>query len=367
MITIKNENNDYEISGYISMPEVTRASRSHMITLVNNRVIRNNELNKTINDAYHTYKEDTRYPIVVINIKCDPELIDVNIHPSKLDIKFGNFEDLKNLITSTIIDSIREKVLIPKIEVKNNTEAPRYENISIDFSNNIILEKTSEYRKNLEKLINNEVVINDIEENYIEEIKKEKLPKLYPVGLLLGTYIACENENGIYLIDQHAAKERINYEKYSYILGHPNNNTCSLLIPIIIELPKNEFIIVKENFNILKSINVGIEEFGANSFRITSHPTWFPVGNEKEVINKIIELVIQKEKDFTIEKFNDRLAMTISCKMSKKANTYSSIEEMEKLISDLGNCNNPYHCPHGRPTIITFSIYELEKMFKRSI
>ena len=85
------------------------------------------------------------------------------------------------------------------------------------------------------------------------------------------------------------------------------------------------------------------------------------------VINKIIELIIQKEKDFTIEKFNDRLAMTVSCKMSKKANTYSSLEEMEKLISDLGNCHNPYHCPHGRPTIITFSIYELEKMFKRSI
>lgn len=370
MIAIKSENNDYEVSGYISMPEVTRASRSHMITLVNNRVIRNNELNKTINDAYHTYKEDTRYPIVVINIKCDPELIDVNIHPSKLDIKFGNFDDLKNLITSTIINGIREKVLIPKIEVKDNVEVPKYENISIDFSNNTILEKSSEYRSNLEKLINNGVVINDFEDdknNYIENIKTEKLPKLYPVGLLLGTYIACENEKGIYLIDQHAAKERINYEKYSYILGHPNNNTCSLLVPIIIELPKNEFIIVKENLSILEGINIGIEEFGANSFRIISHPTWFPVGYERDVINKIIELIIQKEKDFTIEKFNDRLAMTVSCKMSKKANTYSSLEEMEKLISDLGNCNNPYHCPHGRPTIITFSIYELEKMFKRSI
>ena len=370
MIAIKSENNDYKVSGYISMPEVTRASKSHMITLVNNRVIRNNELNKTINDAYHTYNEDTRYPIVLINIKCDHELIDVNIHPSKLDIKFGNFDDLKNLITSTIINGIREKVLIPKIEVKDSVEVPKYENISIDFSNNTILEKSSEYRSNLEKLINNEVVINDLEDeenNYIENIKKEKLPKLYPVGLLLGTYIACENEKGIYLIDQHAAKERINYEKYSYILGHPNNNTCSLLVPIIIELPKNEFIIVKENLSILEGINIGIEEFGANSFRIISHPTWFPVGYERDVINKIIELIIQKEKDFTIEKFNDRLAMTVSCKMSKKANTYSSIEEMEKLISDLGNCNNPYHCPHGRPTIITFSIYELEKMFKRSI
>lgn len=375
MIYLKNENNDYEISGYISLPEVTRASRNHMITLVNNRVIRNNELNRVINDSYHTFKEDTRYPITVINIKCDPELIDVNIHPSKLDIKFSNFEDLKNLITTTIIDKIKEKVLIPKIKIKEAKEVPKYENISIDFSNNVVFENPSEYQINFENQVDSkDIKIEDKERkeeleinNYIEDIKEEKLPKLYPVGLLLGTYIVCENEKGIYLIDQHAAKERINYEKYSYILSHPNNNTCPLIVPIIIELPKNDYIIVKENLNILEKININISEFGNNSFRITAHPTWFPTGYEKEIINKIIELIIQKEKDFTLEKFNDRLAMTVSCKMSKKANTYSSIKEMETLINDLSKCDNPYHCPHGRPTIITFTIYELEKMFKRSI
>ena len=208
--------------------------------------------------------------------------------------------------------------------------------------------------------------IDNIEK--IEEVKeKEKLPPLYPVGLLLGTYIACQNEKGIYLIDQHAAKERINYEVYSYKLAHPDHHKVSLIVPIVIELPRDEYIILKEHFDILRDIDIDIEEFGNSSIRILTHPAWLPVNNEEEAIRKIIDLVISEKKDFSVGKFNDRLAMTISCKMSIKANTNISIKEMESLINDLRKCDNPFNCPHGRPTVIHFSIYELEKMFKRSI
>lgn len=369
MIYIKAENEDYEIDGYISLPEVTRRTKNNMITLVNGRVIKNYELNNTINDAYHTFKEDSRYPIVVLNIKADPVLLDVNIHPTKLDVKFSNFENLTELITKSITSALKTKLLIPKIEAKEKISVPTYEEIKLDF-NSTIEEEQQEYKKNLENYINgNDILKKEIaEETVVEEIKNnEKLEELYPIGIALGTYIICENDKGIYLIDQHAAKERINYEKYKYILTHPKQDSISLLIPIILEYPLNEYIIIKENIDFIRSLNIEIEDFGSNSFRITAHPTWLPSGFEEEAIKKILDLIINKEKDFSIEKFNDRLAMTVSCKMSKKANTYSSISEMENLIKDLKKCNNPYHCPHGRPTIIHYSIYELEKLFKRSI
>lgn len=369
MIYIKDENEDYEIDGYISLPEVTRRTKNNMITLVNGRVIKNYELNNTINDAYHTFKEDSRYPIVVLNIKADPVLLDVNIHPTKLDVKFSNFENLTELITQSITSALKTKLLIPKIEAKEKISVPTYEEIKLDF-NSTIEEEQQEYKKNLENYINgNDILKKEIaEETVVEQIKNnEKLEELYPIGIALGTYIICENDKGIYLIDQHAAKERINYEKYKYILTHPKQDSISLLIPIILEYPLNEYIIIKENIDFIRSLNIEIEDFGSNSFRITAHPTWLPSGFEEETIKKILDLIINKEKDFSIEKFNDRLAMTVSCKMSKKANTYSSISEMENLIKDLKKCNNPYHCPHGRPTIIHYSIYELEKLFKRSI
>ena len=369
MIYIKEENEDYEIDGYISLPEVTRRTKNNMITLVNGRVIKNYELNNTINDAYHTFKEDSRYPIVVLNIKADPVLLDVNIHPTKLDVKFSNFENLTELITQSITSALKTKLLIPKIEAKEKISVPTYEEIKLDF-NSTIEEEQQEYKKNLENYINgNDILKKEIaEETVVEEIKNnEKREELYPIGIALGTYIICENDKGIYLIDQHAAKERINYEKYKYILTHPKQDSISLLIPIILEYPLNEYIIIKENIDFIRSLNIEIEDFGSNSFRITAHPTWLPSGFEEEAIKKILDLIINKEKDFSIEKFNDRLAMTVSCKMSKKANTYSSISEMENLIKDLKKCNNPYHCPHGRPTIIHYSIYELEKLFKRSI
>lgn len=374
MLEIKVSNDDYEVSGYISLPEVNKSSRNHMTVLVNGRVVRNQVLNKVINDSYSSFKEDTRYPVVVLKINTDPTLIDVNIHPSKQDIKFSNFDDLKTLISEAITNTIKTKLLIPKIEAKE-VITPKYENIAFDLERNIVSDTiTIENKERLTNLVNfnyepnNELDTEEIKEEYIEEIaEKEKLPELYPVGLALGTYIICQNEKGIYLIDQHAAEERVNYEKNYYLLSHPNNDTIEPLIPIIIELPYNEFIIVKEKIEILTSLNITLEDFGTSSFRITSHPTWFPKGREEDIIKRIFEEIITKGKDFNLAKFNDNLAKLISCKMSVKANTRITTEAQEEIINKLRKCDNPFNCPHGRPTIIHFTTYEIEKMFKRSI
>jgi len=357
MIEINVFDDEYKIFGYISMPEVTKSSRNSMITLVNGRIVKNNEINKAINDAYHTYKPEDRYPIVVLKIEVDTSLTDVNIHPTKQDIKFSKLDELKELISNTISKSLKEIRLIPKIENKdiiptNNIykeenkevliESPRYEEVTLDFN------------------------INEETTNYQEEITIEKpnVPVIYPVGLVRGTYIIAQNEDGMYLIDQHAANERINYEYYKKALTN-KPEIIDMLIPINIELPTNEYIILKENLDILREIGFEVEEFGINSFIIRSHPIWLPRGYEEEAIRKIVDLIIIKEKQFDKEKFNDRIAMTVSCKLSIKANDNISNEEMETLINNLRKCENPYTCPHGRPTIIFYSNYELEKLFKR--
>ena len=381
MIKIDNKNNDYEISGYISLPEVNRSSKNYISTLVNGRVVKNYQLSKIINESYSTFKEDTRYPIVVINIKTDPSLLDVNIHPSKLDIKFSNMDELIKLIQTTIINTLKDKLLIPKIEVPTNDKVEtKYENMSLDL-NRTVSEEDTAYTSKLSDFVNfnNQDSIEDLSSitdenellNKITEVESQeenkKLPELYPIGLALGTYIVCQNELGVYLIDQHAAKERINYEIVLYNLSHPNNNVMTPLIPINIELPLNEYLIIKQNIEILNKINIQVEEFGSSSFRVISHPTWINKGFEVQTIKHIFEMIVRDEKNFSLERFIDNVAKMVSCKMSIKGNTRINIEEMESLINDLRKCNNPFNCPHGRPTIIHFTIYELEKMFKRSI
>ena len=353
MYKVKSNLDDYEIEGYISYPSVNRSNKNHMITIVNGRVVKNYDLNRTINDSYHSYKPDNRYPIVVLKIIVDPSLIDVNIHPTKMDIKFSKMNELLDEISTMIKNTIGTKNLIPKVTAPV-VEKKHYEQFVLDFN-----KKEEVYEQKL--FVNEDLTIKE----EVEDEKKE-LEAMYPVGIVHGTYIICQNELGMYLIDQHAAKERINYEIYKEKLGNPKKDSLPLLFPITIEYPSNEFIILKENFEFIRSLNIDINEFGINSIIIKSHPTWLPKGHEEEAIKKILDLIINIEKNFTIEKFNEKLATTLACKMSIKANTNITIEEMERLISDLRKCDNPYNCPHGRPTIIFYSTYELEKLFKRS-
>ena len=369
MIYINGSIDDYDVEGYMSLPEIHRSSRNNMITIVNGRVVRNMELNRIINDSYHSYKPDNRYPIVILNIKTDPSLIDVNIHPTKMDIKFSKFDELCSLIERLIKEKLNKKVLIPKIEVEEPKyeEKPKYEEIKLDFNTyetkveekeNIIEETEEEY------VINEDLVEEKLEETKVEE--KETMPLFYRVGIVHGTYIICQNEDGMFMIDQHAAKERINYEYYLKKLGEVTNNKQSMLIPLTLEFSNTEFIILKERLEFLRSLNFEIEEFGLNSVIIKAHPTWIKEGYENDQIRKILEVVMDKNTDFSVEKFNETIATMLSCKMAIKANDYISDDECDRLIEDLRKCKNPYNCPHGRPTIIYYSKVDLEKLFKRT-
>jgi len=379
MMFIDGTNSDYTIKGYISYPEKARSNRNSITTFVNNRLIKNHELNKIITDCYHTYIPASKYPIVVINIEVDPILIDINIHPTKMDIKFSKPDTLKELLTNLIKNQLEGRNLIPNIETKNKDN----ENTSakIEINEIIIEEKKEDINNNYSNL--EEMTLNfEVEENSclldaiqdIEIIKKEvenestkeRIKKMYPVGLVHGTYIIAENEDGMYIIDQHAAAERINYEKYLSKLGTHDNHMMDLLIPLKIELSNQEFIVLKEKMNKLLELNFEIEEFGINTILIRSHPYWLPEHCLEEAIRKIIDIVIS-EKEFDSYKFTEKVAITLACKMSIKANDHIEMPAMEDLLDRLRKTNNPFTCPHGRPTIIAYSKYELEKLFMRSM
>ena len=169
------------------------------------------------------------------------------------------------------------------------------------------------------------------------------------------------------MIDQHAAQERINYEKYLKALKEEKTTTVAPLFPINIELNSSDFITIKENQNILEEMGFVVEEFGFNTIAIKEHPTWLKEGYEEESIHKIIDSIISIGSRFDRVKFNEHIAITLACKMSIKANTRISEEAMEEILNELVQTDNPYNCPHGRPTIIKFTTYDIEKMFKRAM
>jgi DNA mismatch repair protein MutL len=347
MLYIEGETDDYKVSGYVSKPSVNKTNNSSITTIVNGRVIKNNNLNRIINNAYHTYKPDNRYPYVLININVDPELIDVNIHPTKMDIKFSKMEDLNNLIEELIKEAISEKVNI--INIESNKEDIISE---IEDSNNEEIEDKEEYV---------ETTLFDLE---VKEEGEKYFPILEVAGLVHGTYIVAQNEEGMYLIDVHAAKERINYEIVKKSFGNVEVKKTKLLVPVLKEFKKSDYIIFNENIELFKSLGFEYKEMGINTISVDTVPAWLP--DIEGSVNTIIEYIIALERNFDLERFRESLAILVSCKMSIKANTYSSISEMESLLNDLKNCDNPYNCPHGRPTIIKYSISELESNFKRS-
>ena len=216
-----------------------------------------------------------------------------------------------------------------------------------------------------ENLIINDDLGIDLVSDDEEKIEEKLMPEMYPTGLVHGTYIILENEKGMYLMDLHAAKERCNYERFKKAMGEPIIASTAMLFPITIELTSNEFIILKEHLNLLIDLKFKVEEFGINSIIVKEHPAWLPTNNIEDSIRTIIDVII-KEKEFSIEKFNEKVATMMSCKHAVRANTHLTMEDMRDLVEDLRNCKNPFNCPHGRPTTVFYSNYDLEKLFKRS-
>ncbi|KQX67949.1 MULTISPECIES: DNA mismatch repair endonuclease MutL [unclassified Paenibacillus] len=459
MLPLQVESLDYTITGFVAKPEMTRANRGGISTIVNGRYVRNFALNQALLQGYHTLLPINRYPVAVLHIGMDPALVDVNVHPSKLEVRFSKEAELTALIEAEVKRLFGRQVLIPQgmkpaapkgayvqeqldltrtVEPTTgsssstpaaSSEIPTplldstIQRVSVD-SDSMVLPQVKEagtaYRPEsvstsrppiVEPLRSSTASTASVtsgasyssrptspsnnsyssaagsnprstsiqqqrrtNEAFMDLLPSKQegeapalpaFPRLDPIGQMHGTYLVAQNEEGLFLIDQHAAHERINYEYYYERFGNPAEASQELLVPITLEFTPSEAGIIAEKLSLFEQAGVYMEAFGGNTFLVRAHPHWFPSGEEKGIVEEMCEWVLSEKKAVDIAKLREKAAIMCSCKASIKANQGLSVLEMETLIDRLAGCRNPYTCPHGRPIVVSFTTYELEKMFKR--
>ena len=409
---INQESFDFNLDGFISLPEVTRASNNYITLIVNGRVIKNYALNKAIVEGYGSTLMVGRYPVAVIRITMDPLLLDVNVHPTKQQVRISNERELGQLISQTIKERLSQENRIPnalenvhKPQSRKQTDKkvkPEQTRFQFDqrasdsystHSSEGVLEDDQRFT------MREEVGLNKAE-NWAEEAEESNLkedsqpgsttglenheepivrtamkidsisqthspfPELEYIGQMHGTYLFAQNEKGLYIIDQHAAQERIKYEYYKATISEHGTDLQELLVPLVLDYPTDEALVIRENMDKLQEASIHLEDFGQNSFVLRNHPNWMIAGQVEETIKEMIDFFLA-HKSLTVAKFREATAIMMSCKRSIKANHYLSPQEGMQLLVDLKRTQNPYNCPHGRPVLVSFTTNDMEKMFKR--
>ncbi|MED0586430.1 DNA mismatch repair endonuclease MutL [Bacillus subtilis] len=397
---------DFEVKGYIALPEITRASRNYMSSVVNGRYIKNFPLVKAVHEGYHTLLPIGRHPITFIEITMDPILVDVNVHPSKLEVRLSKETELHDLIRDGIKEVFKQQQLIPSAQLpKKSAPVIKNEQQFITFDekpperkvpekshvssyspmklSSVVKEPVDAEEKlpplqfDAPPIVDQEqtIEVSDVSaeepETFEQECHEEqqqpaseRVPIMYPIGQMHGTYILAQNENGLYIIDQHAAQERIKYEYFREKVGEVEPEVQDMIVPLTFHYSTNEALIIEQHKQELESVGVFLESFGSNSYIVRCHPAWFPKGEEAELIEEIIQQVLDS-KNIDIKKLREEAAIMMSCKGSIKANRHLRNDEIKALLDDLRSTSDPFTCPHGRPIIIHHSTYEMEKMFKR--
>ena len=343
-------------------PEIYRANKLEITLIVNGRYVKNYAITNAIIAGYNTYIPIGKYPIAVLYLEIDPIRIDVNIHPAKTEIKISNQEEILKIVTDTISKALKQASLIPtrSIPVQNNTMGYRQETI-------FALPRTrisSEPKLSEEAAPYAREELGVVEEEAKLKVSEKRLPQMEYIGQAFGTYLLFQNEKGLYLMDQHAAAERINYEKYYELLGNPQQPTSELLFPLSYTFTRSEALYLEEHIEDLRRLGFEVESIGNEDFALRRVPLWAKLENAEDILYQILKLFIENKKIDVIA-FRDKIAKQISCKGSIKANHALNRIEIDALYEQLSLCKNPFTCPHGRPTIIHFTITELERMFER--
>lgn len=372
----------YKAHFVIVKPEVYRSTKLEITIICNGRFVKNYNMTEATIAAFDTYLPIGKYPIAILYFELDPLLVDVNVHPNKTEVKIANEEEICASIKEEISKLLYEKPHIPTRNVNLNQGYEKKTIFDTDsLSSDMDLESSFASIPEVKREIQitptqkevNEVIFkeevkeyNAPKEEIKEEIKESKvsLPYMEYVGSVFGTYLIFQNGEGMYLMDQHAAAERINYEKYYQILGNPNQPTTDLLVPVSISFTKSEVLFVESNMEAFNKIGFTLEPIGELDYIIRRVPIWAKIDNLDAIIYDILSKMIEGNKVDVIY-FRDHIAKMIACKASIKANHQISKNEVDYLVSHLNECKNPYTCPHGRPTIIRFSAKELEEMFER--
>lgn len=392
-----------KIKGYIGKPVVTRGNRNNMVYFINGRYIKSKIINSAIEDAYKPYIMQHNYPFCVLDFLIDPELIDVNVHPSKMEIRFENQNDVYNFFYNTVSDLLKTKEFINEVKYDEDekkdekivSEPSLYDNQVIKPALNVrktekppepfetrriekIKEELSDKSLNI---LNDESnlnslpdldVVKKIETGSQQELfdgrflsKKEKM-KHKMIGQLFDTYWLIEYNTSLYIVDQHAAHEKVLYERTMTKLKNKEFSSQQLNPPIILTLSMEEEMLIKKFEANFKELGFEIEHFGGKEYAVYAVPdNMYSIGSE-ELLRDIIDNLDENSTSLKSELITEKIA-SMSCKAAVKGNNKLSFREADELISELLTLDNPYNCPHGRPTIISMSRYELEKKFKRII
>lgn len=409
MLDIHGESVDFRIDGYVSLPEFTRANRSYITILVNGRYIKNFHISKAIIEGYGSKLMVGRYPVAVINIQTDPLLVDVNVHPSKLEVRISEENALTELISKTIFDRLADQNLIPDAVdnlKKKRISKPAGEQLdltetvlsgsfgkgkdtptesaavegddsaaalhpSVAATKPIIISTRQDLQSDRiaefkEKYADSTTPVTKNENTEGEEKtpSTSRFPALTYIGQMHGTYLFAEADDGLYIIDQHAAQERINYEYYRVQIGQVSDDQQDLLVPIYLDYSTTDTLRIKEKQSVLEACGLYLEEFGRNTFIVRHHPTWFKKGQEEDTVKEMVNYVLN-DRNMTVAKFREATAIMMSCKRAIKANHHLDDLQAKQLLKDLAKVENPFNCPHGRPVLVHFSTTDMEKMFKR--
>lgn len=345
---ITTNSGDFTIDAYIAHPIITRASKKDIIISVNHRLIKNIKLEQAIIDGYKGYLHTNQYPIVYLNIDLDPSLVDVNIHPTKQQIKISFLKDLNNTISNMIHNELTALNFIP------------------------------EYSLNQEEVItNNQEVVSEVKFDQAQttfdfkqaksnETNNWQLPVFSFIGNLYQTYLLFQNEEGLYLLDQHAAQERINYEKFMKLFTHKDFIYQQLMIPITINLSNEEGTLFYPHYQEMEQVGIKIDALSECVYQIKAIDQFYQrCQNLDNDLLQMIRLVTNNHQLNLAELYED-VAIMMACKSSIKAHQYLDRLDVDSLLTQLNECVNPFTCPHGRPIINKISKYEIEKLFKRN-
>ena len=455
MVAIAGNDDDFQLKGYVALPALTRSSRQYITILINGRAIKNQQLTKAVIQGYGSKLMVGRYPIAVIDLRMDPLLVDVNVHPTKQEVRLSKEPALAKLISTTITARLADVNLIPS--ALTNLGSHRRERLSTDQLAMDLNAASSQYHvasmspqaaesfaaslaavaepatspasdtaqpatssapvsqapatdtpserpvaESVNSAAPQPIMISDRHElqtsavtNFDQKYQSEtpalpfgqpasavsevadpartatseapdaeRFPQLRYLGQMHGTYLLAESDDGMYILDQHAAQERINYEYYRQAIGEVSADQQNLLVPIILDYPTSDVLKIKEKLPLLAELGLYLEPFGGNSFIVHSHPTWFKAGQEEDTIKEMVDWCLQ-DGHLTVAQFREKSAIMMSCKRAIKANHHLDDQQARALLKKLPTCENPFNCPHGRPVTVHFTNSDMERMFKR--
>ena len=435
MLPIAGQDDDLTVSGFVSLPELTRASRQYITITINHRYIRNFELTKAIIQGYESKLMVGRYTIAVVNIDLDPVLVDVNVHPAKREVRLSKEAQLTKLITRTIRQRIASENLIPDIspdafgpsadeiaalDQRLNEAADHYQvsgapnprpdeaapqstqpairpnngpadadaddsQVAAPVVIHHVGELDSPAMRAFDRRYQDEETAQpfghpldapaanirpgsakniELDVHDKSDESKRRFPDLQYIGQLQGTFLLAQAGDGLYIVDQHAAQERINYERFRKEIGQVSSAQQAFLVPLVLNYSTVDAMTINHHLDTLAGVGLNLEPFGQNSFILRSHPTWFKEGQEEDTAREMIEWLI-KDGKITVRDFRMKTAIMMSCKRAIKANHHLDDREARALLRRLPKCENPFNCPHGRPVTVHFNDSDLEKMFKR--